>query len=183
MDTSSIFPQVRAVVADVLAVNESKVKPEGSLIDDYGAESIDFLDLVYRLEREFKVKIPRGQIEKDARGAMADEEFAENGRLTEKGMARVREYLSEVPARNVREDRVEQACCGLPRVDERDDIRMVELGAETHFAPKTLGPLRGFAGARVLVEPKHLDGDILPGGLLGSLVDGSEATRPDRLSN
>lgn len=103
MDTSSIYPQVCAVVADVLAIDESKIKPEGSLIDDYGAESIDFLDLVYRLEREFKVKIPRGQIENDARGAMADEEFADNGRLTENGMARVREYLSEVPAERFRD--------------------------------------------------------------------------------
>ena len=103
MDTSNIFPQVRTVVADVLAIEESTIKPEGSLIDDYDAESIDFLDLVYRLEREFKVKIPRGQIEKDARGAMADAEFAENGRLTEKGMARVREYLSEVPQERFRD--------------------------------------------------------------------------------
>lgn len=98
MDTSSIYPQVRAIVADVLAINESKIQPEGSLIDDYGGESIDFLDLVYRLEREFKVKIPRGQIETEARGALADAEFADNGRLTEKGMARLKEYLSEVPA-------------------------------------------------------------------------------------
>ena len=57
MDTSSIYPKVREIVADVLAIEEDDVKPEGSLIDDYGGESIDFLDLVYRLEREFKVKI------------------------------------------------------------------------------------------------------------------------------
>jgi acyl carrier protein len=102
MDTSSIYPRVRAIVADVLAINESKIRPEGSLIDDYGGESIDFLDLVYRLEREFKVKIPRGQIEKEARGALAEAEFAENGRLTEQGLARLREYLSEVPAERFR---------------------------------------------------------------------------------
>ena len=103
MDTSSIYPQVRAVVADVLAIDEETIQPSGSLINDYGAESIDFLDLVYRLERECKVKIPRGQIEKDARGAMADDEFAENGRLTEAGMARVREYLAEVPAERIKD--------------------------------------------------------------------------------
>ena len=98
MDTSSIYPRVKVIVADVLAIDESEVEPNGSLINDYGGESIDFLDLVYRLEREFKVKIPRGQIEKEARGAMEDEAFAENGKLTEQGMTQLKEYLSEVPA-------------------------------------------------------------------------------------
>ena len=65
MNTNSIYPQVRAIVADVLVVDEAEITPDGSLVDEYGAESIDFLDLVYRLEREFKVKIPRGKIEKD----------------------------------------------------------------------------------------------------------------------
>lgn len=97
MDTSSIYPRVKAIVADVLAIDESEVEPDGSLINDYGGESIDFLDLVYRLEREFKVKIPRGQIEKEARGALDDEAFAQNGRLTEQGMAQLKKYLSEVP--------------------------------------------------------------------------------------
>ena len=97
MDTSSIYPQVKTIVADVLAIDEEEVRPDGSLLNDYGGESIDFLDLVYRLERQFKVKIPRGQIEKEARGAMEDAEFAENGRLTETGMVRLKEYLSEVP--------------------------------------------------------------------------------------
>ena len=98
MDTSSIYPRVKVIVADVLAIDESEVEPNGSLINDYGGESIDFLDLVYRLEREFKVKIPRGQIEKEARGALEDEDFAANGKLTEQGMAQLKEYLSEVPA-------------------------------------------------------------------------------------
>jgi acyl carrier protein len=98
MDTSSIYPRVKVIVADVLAIDESEVEPNGSLINDYGGESIDFLDLVYRLEREFKVKIPRGQIEKEARGALEDEAFAENGKLTEQGMVQLKEYLSEVPA-------------------------------------------------------------------------------------
>jgi len=97
MDTSSIYPRVKVIVADVLAIDESEVEPDGSLINDYGGESIDFLDLVYRLEREFKVKIPRGQIEKEARGALEDEAFAENGKLTEEGMVQLRDYLAEVP--------------------------------------------------------------------------------------
>ncbi len=113
MDTSSIYPTVRAIVADVLAIDESTIRPDGSLIDDYGGESIDFLDLVFRLEKEFKVKIPRGQIEKETRGAMADSEFASGGRLTEKGLVRLKEYLSEVPPERFRE---RMAVAEIPRL-------------------------------------------------------------------
>jgi acyl carrier protein len=97
MDTQTVYPQVKAIVADVLAIDESEIRPDGSLINDYGGESIDFLDLLYRLEREFKVKLSRGQIEREARGDLEDEDFEENGRLTEMGLARLQEYLSEVP--------------------------------------------------------------------------------------
>jgi acyl carrier protein len=97
MDTSSVFPKVQEIVADVMAVDEDEVKPDSSLINDLGAESIDLLDLVFRLERGFKVKIPRGQIEKDARGDLSPEEFELKGKVTEKGMIALREYLSEVP--------------------------------------------------------------------------------------
>jgi acyl carrier protein len=102
MDTASIYPRVREIVADTLAIDESELKPDASLIDDYEAESIDFLDLVYRLEREFKVKIPRGQIEQDVRAALDGGTFEKRGRLTAVGMAKLREYLSEVPEERFR---------------------------------------------------------------------------------
>ena len=101
-DPSISIPAMAAASANFppvfsnLAIDESEVEPDGSLINDYGGESIDFLDLVYRLEREFKVKIPRGQIEKEARGALEDEAFAENGKLTEEGMVQLKDYLAEV---------------------------------------------------------------------------------------
>ena len=60
--------------------------------------SIDFLDMVFRLERAFKIKVPRGKIIEDVRGEMPVEEFEQGGVLTEKGLARLREYLSEIPA-------------------------------------------------------------------------------------
>jgi acyl carrier protein len=97
MNTDSIYPKVREIVADVLAIEEAEIERDGSLIDDYGAESIDFLDLVYRLEREFKVKIPRGQIEEDVRAAMGNADFERDGRVTDEGLVQLRQYLSEVP--------------------------------------------------------------------------------------
>ena len=54
--------------------------------------------MVFRLERAFKIKVPRGKIIEDVRGDMPVEEFEQGGVLTDKGLARLREYLSEIPA-------------------------------------------------------------------------------------
>ena len=60
--------------------------------------SIDFLDLVFQLEKEFKIKIPRGQLEKNARGDLAEDEFEKSGSLTADGLNALKDYLSEIPA-------------------------------------------------------------------------------------
>ena len=93
----AVFPKVAATMADALACDAEKVKLNASLIDDLGAESIDFLDIVFRLERAFKVKIPRGKIVEDARGDLSESEFDQGGVVTEAGLARVKTFLSEVP--------------------------------------------------------------------------------------
>jgi acyl carrier protein len=95
---SDIYDRIVPIMADVLAVDEEEVRPEASLVKDLGAESIDMLDLVFRLEREFKVKIPRGQLEKEARQGLTDEEFESRGVVTDKGLAVLRQYFTEVPA-------------------------------------------------------------------------------------
>ena len=66
------------------------------------AESIDFLDLVFRLEKGFGVKIPRGKIVEDARGPLPESEFESKGIVTEAGLARLRDFLSEVPAERIK---------------------------------------------------------------------------------
>jgi acyl carrier protein len=97
-EIDAIFPKVAEVIADALGCEVEDVKPDSSLIDDLDAESIDFLDLVFRLERAFKVKIPRGKIVEDARGALSEAEFEQKGVLTDKGLAQLKDFLSEVPA-------------------------------------------------------------------------------------
>lgn len=97
-DIMVVFPTVQKTMADALGCDEDDIKLDVSLIEGLDAESIDFLDMVFRLERAFKVKVPRGKIIEDVRGDMPVEEFEQNGVLTEKGLARLREYLSEIPA-------------------------------------------------------------------------------------
>ncbi len=93
----AVYPKVAEIIADALACDIEDVKPEASLIEDLDAESIDFLDMVFRLERTFKVKIPRGKIVENARGSLSEAEFEQGGTLTDVGFAQLRSYLSEVP--------------------------------------------------------------------------------------
>jgi acyl carrier protein len=98
MNVESVYPKVREIVADVLVIDEEEVSLTSRLISDLGAESIDFLDLVFQLEKEFGIKIPRGQLEKNARGDLAEDEFEKSGVVTIKGMYALKNYLNEVPA-------------------------------------------------------------------------------------
>ena len=92
-----VFPQVAQTVADAIGCELEKVKLESSLIDDLGAESIDFVDIVFRLQRFFKVKIPRGKIVEEARGTLSEAEFEKAGVVSSAGVERLRVFLSEVP--------------------------------------------------------------------------------------
>jgi acyl carrier protein len=97
-EIQAVYPTVAKTIADALGCDVDQVKLDVSLIDGLDAESIDFLDLVFRLERSFKLKIPRGKIIEDARGDLPEAEFEQKGLVTEVGMQRLRSFLSEVPA-------------------------------------------------------------------------------------
>jgi acyl carrier protein len=101
-EISAVFPTVAETMADALGCDLAEVKPNASLIEDLGAESIDFLDMVFRLERAFKVKIPRGKIVENARGTLSEAEFEQKGIVTDVGLAQLKAYLSEVPPERFR---------------------------------------------------------------------------------
>jgi acyl carrier protein len=97
-EIAAVYPKVAQIIADALGVDAADVKLDVPLIEGLDAESIDFLDLVFRLERAFGVKIPRGKIVEDARGDLPESEFEQKGIVSEAGLKRLREFLSEVPA-------------------------------------------------------------------------------------
>jgi len=97
-----IFQKVQTTLVDALGVDEEQVTPGATLQGDLEAESIDFLDIVFRLEREFKVKIPRGKAMEEARGELSEEEFEQGGIVTDAGVAKIRAYLTEVPADRIK---------------------------------------------------------------------------------
>ena len=93
----AVYPKIAEIIAAALPCDLERVKPEASLIDDLGAQSIDFLDIVFRLERAFKVKIPRGKLVEEARGHLSQAEFEQAGEVSPAGLERLRSFLSEVP--------------------------------------------------------------------------------------
>ena len=92
MSRDEIFQQVQEVLVDALGVDDDEVAAEATLMGDLGAESIDFLDIVFRLEKAFGIKIPREELF-PAENLMNDSEFVHNGKLTEKGLAELREKM------------------------------------------------------------------------------------------
>jgi len=84
--------QVREVMVDALGVDDDEVTLEATLMGDLGAESIDFLDIVFRLEKAFEIKIPREELF-PAEDLMNSSELIHNGKLTEKGLAVLREKM------------------------------------------------------------------------------------------
>lgn len=91
MNRAEIFEKVRDVLVDALAVDESDVKPDSRLTADLGAESIDFLDLVFRLEQTFGFKIAQGELFPE--NVKQDPEFVKDGKVTPKGIAALRARL------------------------------------------------------------------------------------------
>src|SRR5213592_3088522 len=89
----AIYPKVAETMADALGCDVADIKLDVSLIEGLDAESIDFLDMVFRLERAFKIKIPRGKIVENARGTLSEAEFEQKGVVTPVGMTQLRAYL------------------------------------------------------------------------------------------
>ena len=86
-----IMEKVREALVDALGVDEDEVVPTARISADLGAESIDFLDIVFRLEKAFNIKIPRGDLFPD--NILTSEEFVQNGKLTEKGLAELKSRM------------------------------------------------------------------------------------------
>ena len=92
LSQEEVYTKVAATLAEALNVDEEEIKPTATLQGDLGAESIDFLDIVFRLEREFGIKIPRGELFPESI-FQGDPDFVQDGRVTAKGVAELRARL------------------------------------------------------------------------------------------
>ena len=100
---TQIMDKVRACFADALGLDLEEVLPESRVIGDLGAESLDFLDIAFRLERAFDIRIPRGGVEAASKEGLADgESYEVNGVLTEAALKRLAEHMPEVPPEEIK---------------------------------------------------------------------------------
>ncbi len=91
LSREEIFDSVRETLVEALAVEPDEVTENAKLTEDLGAESIDFLDIVFRLEKCFNIKIPRGELFPDE--LLNNPEYVSNGKLTPIGLAKIKQTM------------------------------------------------------------------------------------------
>ncbi|MCK4683982.1 MAG: acyl carrier protein, partial [Pirellulales bacterium] len=83
--------KVQAALVDALGVDDDEVTPEATMVGDLGAESIDFLDIVFRLEKAFSIKIPRSELFPE--DVLSSTDFVVDGKLNDAGIAALKERM------------------------------------------------------------------------------------------
>jgi acyl carrier protein len=111
-----IFEKVQATLVDALGVEEEDVTRDATLQGDLGAESIDFLDIVFRLERNFGIKIPRGELFPE--NVATDPAMTSGGKLTVKGLEELKSRMPFADFSSFAEN---------PEVDKMGDLFTVDM--------------------------------------------------------
>jgi acyl carrier protein len=110
-----IFEKVKDVLENALGADPEDITLEATLIGDLGAESIDFLDISFKLEQEFSIKIDQGELFPE--NLMSDDTLVEDGKLTDKAMDILRERMPHVDFSKLDADR---------RVNQLSEVFTVE---------------------------------------------------------
>ena len=97
-----IYEKIKVALVEALGVDEDEVQPEATLVGDLGAESIDFLDIVFRLEKAFEIKIPRGELFPE--DVLTDPKYVQDGRVTELGLSRTPQTHALRPPGRLRQE-------------------------------------------------------------------------------
>lgn len=124
LSRDEIYKKVQGVMVDALGVDEDEVTPQAKLSADLGAESIDYLDIVFRLEKAFTTdptkpfKIPRGELfPEDLQTMQNDPKFVQDGKITADGMAELKKRMPYTDFTEFEKD---------PRVDKAQDLLTVD---------------------------------------------------------
>ena len=115
MTQDEVFAKVQEVLEDALGVDDDQVTPEAKLVGDLGAESIDFLDIVFRLEKAFGIKIDQAELFPDS--VLSNPEYVQDGKVTANGIAELRKRM---PHANLDD------FAANPQVDQFSDIFTVD---------------------------------------------------------
>jgi len=88
---AEIFENIQTVLVDALGVDEEDVTEDATLVGDLGAESIDFLDIVFRMEKAFDIKIPRGELFPE--DVLTNPDYVQDGKVTEAGIEELKKRM------------------------------------------------------------------------------------------
>lgn len=88
---AEIFEKVREALVDALGVDEEEVTPEATLRGDLDAESIDFLDIVFRLEKAFDIKIERGEL--IPMDVLENADYVAGGKVNAEGISQLKQRM------------------------------------------------------------------------------------------
>jgi len=103
MTHDEVFEKVQEVLVDALGVDDDEVTSEATLVGDLGAESIDFLDIVFRLEKAFDIKIDQSELFPDK--VLTDPNYVQDGKITDTGMQELRKRLPHADLSKIEESR------------------------------------------------------------------------------
>ncbi len=115
MTEDEIFEKVQEALVEALGVDDDEVIPDAKLASDLGAESIDFLDIQFRLEKAFDIKIPKGELIPD--NLLNNPEFVQDGKLTEAGLEQLEQRMQHADLSEFKKD---------PSVDKVMDLFTVQ---------------------------------------------------------
>ena len=117
MTNDEIFGKVRTTLVDALSVDDEQVTPTARLKADLGAESIDFLDIVFRLEKQFNIQIKREELFPESI-FQGDTTFVSGGKVTPVGLAELEKQMPYADLTEFKKD---------PRLDKVEDLFTVDL--------------------------------------------------------
>jgi acyl carrier protein len=117
MTHDQIFAQVRSTLVEALNVDDAEVTPTARLRGDLNAESIDFLDIVFRLERQFNLKIPREDLFPESI-FQGDPKFVADGKVTAEGLVELQNRMPYADLTEFRKD---------PKMEKMEDLFTVDL--------------------------------------------------------
>ncbi len=110
-----VFEKVQAALVDALGVDDEEVTPEATLVGDLGAESIDFLDIVFKLEKAFDIQIPREELSPE--DILTNSEYVSDGKVTAEGLAELKRRMPWANLTNFEQN---------PRVQDFGDLLTVQ---------------------------------------------------------
>lgn len=91
MSSEDVFEKVQSALVDALGVEDDEVTPEATLVGDLGAESIDFLDIVFKLEKAFGIQIPREDLSPE--DILTNSQYVQDGKVTAQGLTELKRRM------------------------------------------------------------------------------------------